>query len=86
MLPIARLNDTHICPMHGKNKIITAQGIAASGDKPVACVGDKTTCGAVIVVGSSVASINGKPVAYLGSKTSHGGIITTGSDLFKVLP
>lgn len=86
MLPIARLTDTHDCPIHGRNAIITSQSQVLVDNLPVACVGDKTACGAVIITGSSTFSINGKPVAYLGSATSHGGVITSGSPTTKVQP
>lgn len=86
MLPIARVTDVHACPKHGRNKIITGHRNATIDSLPIACVGDKTTCGAKIIKGSSVSSIDGRPVAYLGSLTSHGGVITTGSPTHKVQP
>ena len=54
--------------------------------RPVARVGDKTTCGAVIVQGSSMADDNGRAVAYIGAPTSHGGMIVEGSPTATTLP
>ncbi len=79
MRPVARINDVHDCPMHGKNVIVTGQFQGTTEERAIACVGDLTACGGTIVTGSSISSINGKPIAYLGSKTSCGGVITTGS-------
>ena len=85
MLPIARLGDTHVCPIHGSNAIVEG-GRAIVDGKPVARLGDKCACGATIVQGSAMGTDDGKPVAYLGCATSHGGIITTGSPLQKLTP
>ena len=85
MLPVARLGDKHDCPIHGSNAIVEG-GKAMIDNKPVARVGDKTGCGAVITVGSSMGTDDGKPVAYVGSATSHGGVITSGSPTAKTLP
>ena len=54
--------------------------------RPVARIGDKTTCGAVITSGSSLSTDDGKPVAYLGCQTSVGGVIVSGSPNHKVAP
>lgn len=86
MLPIARLTDQHDCPRHGKNQIITGNTEALVDGLPIACVGDKTACGAVIIRGSSMSMIDGKSVAYKGSQTSHGGVIITGSPTHKIQP
>ncbi len=85
MLPVARLGDTHVCPIHGSNTIIEG-GTGKVDNKPVARMGDKTACGAVIIVGSSMGRDDGKPIAYVGCATSHGGVITTGSPTAKTLP
>ena len=85
MLPVARVTDKHICPFHGPNVIISG-GACTADNLPIARVGDKTACGAIITVGSSVTSEDGKPVAYLGSVTSHSGVITTGSPNHLVMP
>jgi len=78
MPPIARLGDTHVCPIHGSNVIVQG-GVGLVDNRPVARMGDMTACGAVISVGSSMGSDDGKPIAYVGCTTSHGGVITTGS-------
>lgn len=85
MIPIARLGDKHVCPIHGPNTIISG-GKSLVDNKPVARMGDKTACGAVIIMGSSMAQDGGKPVAYMGCATSHGGVIVQGSPAHKILP
>lgn len=85
MLPVARVTDKHVCPMHGPNMIVSG-GSCTADNLPIARVGDKTACGAVIVKGSSVSTDGGKPIAYLGSATSHGGVIITGSPNHLVVP
>ncbi|MGH1331706.1 MAG: PAAR domain-containing protein [Paracoccaceae bacterium] len=84
MKPVARLGDTHACPIHGANSIISGSSISTCDGKPVATVGDKTSCGAVILTGSAAAMVDGKPTAHIGSQTSHGGLIITGSASQKV--
>lgn len=78
MRPIARLGDTHACPLHGTNAIIQG-GTAMVDGRLIARVGDKCACGAVIISGASHATCDGRPIAHQGSKTSHGGVIVTGS-------
>lgn len=85
MIPIARMGDKHVCPIHGPNTIVSG-GKAMIDGKPVARMGDKTACGATIIMGSSMSTDDGKPVAYLGCATSHGGAIVAGSPNHKILP
>jgi len=85
MMPIATLGDTHVCPIHGPNLIVEG-GTATVNGRPVARVGDKTACGAIIIKGSSIATDDNRPVAYLGSPTNHGGLITTGQPNATTLP
>jgi uncharacterized Zn-binding protein involved in type VI secretion len=85
MIPIARLGDKHVCPIHGPNVIVSG-GRAMIDGRPVARQGDKTACGAVITMGSSSGTDDGKPIAYLGCTTSHGGAIVSGSPTHKTLP
>ena len=85
MIPVARLGDKHVCPIHGPNTIISG-GTSLVDNKPVARMGDATACGATIVMGSSVSKDDGKPIAYVGCTTSHGGAIVSGSPAHKVLP
>ena len=85
MLPVARLGDVHTCPIHGPNTIIEG-GKAKVDGLPVARRGDKTACGATIIMGSSASMDDNKPIAYLGCTTSCGGVISTGSPMHKVMP
>jgi uncharacterized Zn-binding protein involved in type VI secretion len=85
MLPIARLGDKHVCPIHGPNTIVQG-GKAVIDGRPVARMGDKCACGATIILGSSMTRDDGKPVAYLGSTTSCGGVIVEGAPNAKTLP
>ncbi|MBI4869221.1 MAG: PAAR domain-containing protein [Candidatus Wallbacteria bacterium] len=56
-LPGARLGDTHSCPIHGDNPIVSGSGVWTNDGLPCARLGDTTACGATIVSGS--------PVVYL---------------------
>ncbi len=85
MLPVARLGDKHVCPIHGPNAIVSG-GKAMVDNRPIARLGDKTACGAVIVMGSTNGRDDNKPVAYMGCTTSHGGVIASGSPTHKILP
>lgn len=85
MLPVARLGDKHVCPVHGTNAVVQG-GTAKIDGRPVARVGDKCACGCAIVLGSSMATDDGKPIAYLGSLTTCGGVIVEGSPQAKTLP
>ena len=85
MIPVARLGDKHVCPIHGPNAI-TSGGKTLVDNKPVARMGDMTGCGATIIMGSSMATDGGKPVAYLGCTTSCGGVIVSASPTHKILP
>ncbi|BAQ71589.1 hypothetical protein NHU_04476 (plasmid) [Rhodovulum sulfidophilum] len=80
MPPIARVGDTHVCPVkgHGSNVIVSG-GSALIDGRQVARVGDKCACGCVIVSGASQMTCDERPVAILGSKTSGGGTIVSGS-------
>ncbi len=86
MKPVARLGDLHQCPKHkhGTTAITQVAGNSTDDGRPIACVGDKTACGATIIEGSSTAFIDGRAVAYVGCKTDHGGVIITGSSTAKV--
>jgi uncharacterized Zn-binding protein involved in type VI secretion len=88
MKPIARLGDLHSCPKkgHGTSAIVSVAADSDAGGRPIATVGDRTGCGAIIIEGSSKMSIDGRPVAYVGCKTSHGGTIITGDETLLVEP
>ncbi|MBX8540549.1 PAAR domain-containing protein [Pseudomonas cichorii] len=81
MTPISRLTDQHACPLplHGLTPIVSASPNVFVNGLPVARVGDKSGCGAVIVSGIPNILINGRPIAHIGSLSSHGGTIITGS-------
>lgn len=87
MMPVARVTDMHVCPLcKVPTPIVEGSPMHKADGLPVARVGDKTGCGAVILKGSSLHKADGRPIAYLGSNTSHGGVITTGSPMHKVMP
>ncbi|GFM83838.1 hypothetical protein PSCICN_45300 [Pseudomonas cichorii] len=81
MTPVSRLTDQHACPipLHGLTPIVSASANVFVNGLPVARVGDRSGCGAVIVSGIPSILINGRPIAHLGSLSSHGGTIITGS-------
>ncbi|MEN1834461.1 PAAR domain-containing protein [Pseudomonas lijiangensis] len=81
MTPISRLTDQHACPLplHGLTPIVSASPNVFVNGLPVARVGDKSGCGAVIVSGIPNILINGRPIAHIGSLSSHGGTIINGS-------
>lgn len=87
MKPVARLGDSHSCPIpgHGVTPIVSGSQSTEDG-LPIARVGDKTGCGAAIVQGSSVSSTDGRPTAFLGSATDHGGKIISAGAKMKVAP
>lgn len=74
MIPVARVGDKHLCPMHGPNVVVEG-GSGTIGGRPIARVGDKCACGGIIIEGRTGATLDGRMVAHLGSKTSCGGII-----------
>lgn len=86
MLPIARMTDVHICPIHGPNAIIVGNPATTSDGLPIARIGDATACGATILLGSSMVFSGGMPVAYLGCPTSHGGVIASGAIMHTETP
>jgi uncharacterized Zn-binding protein involved in type VI secretion len=50
-IPIARMGDKTVCPMHGPVPIITGDMTMIVDGKPVARNGDKTACGAILIAG-----------------------------------
>lgn len=87
MLPIARVGDAHVCPKkrHGRGTIVTGGSGIVEG-QAVARVGDKISCGCVIVEGATNSLDDGKAIAYVGCKTSGGGQIISGASQSKVQP
>lgn len=81
MIPIARIGDTHVCPIpgHGSSPIVSASPDTLVNALGAARVGDVCGCGAVITTGFPSIIVDGRPLAYLGSPSSHGGTIITGS-------
>ena len=84
MKRLARLGDKHSCPAHGMNAIVSVASSSTCDSRPIATVGDKTACGAVIVTGSSACFVDGRQAAFIGSQTSHGGVIVEGSPVANV--
>ncbi len=50
-IPIARMGDKTVCPLHGPVPIITGDMTMMVDGKAVARNGDKTACGAVLIAG-----------------------------------
>lgn len=73
MKNVALVGDRHECSIHRlpDNRIISSPCNSISGGRQIAVVGSITTCGAVIVEGSSQWVIDGRQVATLDSKTLH---------------
>lgn len=90
MKPVARVGDRHDCPIHGPfiapnvPNVIIEGGSTILDGRPVARVGDKCSCGCVIVDGSTEVMCDNRPVAVVGSKTIKGGVITQGSPTLSV--
>lgn len=87
MLPIARVGDAHTCPKkgHGRGTIVSGGSGVVEG-KAVARVGDRISCGCVIIEGARNALDDGQAIAYLGCRTSGGGRIISGASQSKVQP
>jgi uncharacterized Zn-binding protein involved in type VI secretion len=79
MRPIVLVGHRHSCPIHGPGVVTSGtSGVTVNG-RQAACVGDLTSCGAVIVTGSS-SSFASRSVAREGDTTSHGGTLLEGDD------
>lgn len=57
MKPVACLGDTHVCPAHGTNAIISTTSAAICNGKQIAVVGDVTACGATILPVKQIVNI-----------------------------
>lgn len=81
MIPIARIGDTHVCPIpgHGSSPIVSASSDTLVNTLGAARVGDVCGCGAAITTGFPSIIVDGRPLAYLGSPSNHGGTIISGS-------
>ncbi|MFD4841066.1 PAAR domain-containing protein [Achromobacter sp. NPDC058515] len=78
MQPIVLVGHRHDCPTHGMGTVVSGAPQANVEGRPIARVGDKLSCGAVIQSGSSTATVDGKAVARRGDTTSHGGVLIEG--------
>ncbi len=91
MKPIARIGDSHNCPLtnppptptpHTGGPVLPAgMPTVFAGGKAVAVVGNQCTCAGppdVIQAGSMSVFVGGMAVARLGDATLHGGLISTG--------
>lgn len=81
MIRISRLTDLHACPLplHGITPLVSGAADVQVNGLPVARVGDRSGCGAVLVSGFPHILVNGRPMAHLGSLSSHGGAVLAGS-------
>ncbi|MFP3555102.1 PAAR domain-containing protein [Paraburkholderia sp. SIMBA_049] len=77
MRPVVLVGHQHICPIHGPGIVTTGTSGVLVGGRAVARIGDKTSCGAVIVSGSS-SEFDGSGVARKVDLTSHGGTLIEG--------
>ena len=57
-LGVARLGDTHLCPIHGGGSIISASTKHKADGLGIARVGDSISCGATISFGSTTTFAN----------------------------
>ncbi|KQV80589.1 hypothetical protein ASD15_11610 [Massilia sp. Root351] len=48
-IPIARIGDKVVCPLHGAMVIVTGDASMLVDGKPVARQGDMTSCGATLI-------------------------------------
>ncbi|MFC5698816.1 PAAR domain-containing protein [Pseudomonas sp. GCM10022186] len=78
MRPIVLVGHRHSCPLHGEGTVVSGASQANIDGRPVARIGDKISCGAVIQTGSPSTIIEGQPAAREGDKTSHGGTLIEG--------
>lgn len=79
-MDLAKVGDRVICQCKGSPHNIVSGASATMVDGiPVARIGDKSSCGAVISSGASWYSVEGSPAAIHGSATSCGGYIVAAS-------
>lgn len=88
MMPAARINDVHVCPLpnvevpRGGGPIAGGSFDVLIGGMPAARVGDAAVCtdpSDVIVLGSFTVMFGGIPAARITDRTAKGGLIVTGS-------
>ncbi|MBH3413657.1 PAAR domain-containing protein [Pseudomonas putida] len=78
MKPVVLVGHSQVCPIHGKGVVETGSPHYTFNGKAVARVGDRTSCGAVIVSGSAAYQIDGTAVARQGARTAHDGYLEEG--------
>lgn len=78
MKPIVLVGHAHKCPIHGAGTVTSGAPANLVNGRPVARVGDTTSCGAVIQTGSLSYLIDARSVARVGDTTSHGGTLVEG--------
>ncbi|AYG45208.1 hypothetical protein DV532_13250 [Pseudomonas sp. Leaf58] len=78
MKPVVLVGHRHFCPLHGPNQVESGSARYTFNGRPVARVGDRTTCGAVIESGAEHFLIEGAAVARIGDRTDHGGVLEEG--------
>lgn len=66
MKPVILVGHRHVCPLHGSNQVESGSSAYTFNGRPVARVGDRTTCGAVIISGAANFLIEGAAVARKG--------------------
>lgn len=78
MKPIVLVGHRHSCPIHGSGAVVSGAREAQVNGRAIARIGDRISCGAVILTGSADTIVEGQPVARLGDCTSHGGVLVEG--------
>ncbi|MDH0649322.1 PAAR domain-containing protein [Pseudomonas sp. GD03858] len=78
MRPVVLVGHQHDCPVHGKGTVETGSPTYQFNGRAVARVGDRISCGALIVSGSASFRIDGRHVAGQGDQTDHGGVLVEG--------
>lgn len=59
MKPIVLVGHRHSCPIHSEGTVTTGSDATLVDGRPVARVGDKISCGAVIETGADCTIIDG---------------------------
>ena len=75
MKPIVLVGHQHSCPIHGSGTVVSGASEALVDGRAIARIGDRISCGAVILTGSPGAIVEGQPAARQGDSASHGGTL-----------
>lgn len=78
MRPVVLVGHQHQCPLHGIGVVETGSTSYEFNGRAVARIGDRISCGAVIISGTPNFTISGKSVARSGDRSDHGGILMEG--------